>query len=61
MLDPLAWPTKTGQFFAYASDDRPLGGTDPPSVATSTRHRKAKRTVHLASFPGVLQVDGYEG
>ena len=31
---PVARPgTKSGQLFAYARDDRPWGGTDPPGVA----------------------------
>jgi transposase len=29
--------TKTGQLWAYARDDRPWGGTDPPVIYASTR------------------------
>src|SRR6202140_1067495 len=32
-LDPGRGRTKTGQLWAYARDDRPWGGTDPPAVA----------------------------
>jgi transposase len=32
VLDPGRGRTKTGQLFAYARDDRPWGGTDPPGV-----------------------------
>ena len=33
VLDPGRGRTKTGQLWAYARDDRPWGGTDPPGVA----------------------------
>ena len=33
MLDPGRGWTKPGQLWAYARDDRPWGGTDPPGVA----------------------------
>ena len=33
VLDPGRGRTKTGQLFAYARDDRPWGGSDPPGVA----------------------------
>ena len=63
VLDPGRGRTKTGQLFAYARDDRPWGGTDPPGVAyVYAPDRKAERVVaHLAGFKGVLQVDGYAG
>ena len=63
MLDPGRGRTKTGQFFAYARDDRPWGGTDPPAVVyIYAPDRKAERPLaHLAGFLGVLQVDGYGG
>src|SRR5580765_7583915 len=62
VLDPGRGRTKTGQLFAYARDDRPWGGTDPPGVAyVYAPDRKAERpATHLAGFEGVLQVDGYE-
>jgi transposase len=63
VLDPGRGRTKTGQFWAYARDDRPWGGTDPPAVVyVYAPDRKAERPItHLAGFRGVLQVDGYAG
>ena len=63
VLDPGRGRTKTGQLWAYARDDRPCGGTDPPGVAyVYAPDRKAERPIaHLAGFRGVLQVDGYGG
>ena len=63
MLDPGRGRTKTGQLWAYARDDRPWGGSDPPAVAyVYAPDRKAERPIaHLAGFKGVLQVDGYAG
>ena len=63
VLDPGRGRTKIGQLWAYARDDRPWGGTDPPGVAyVYAPDRKAERPItHLAGFRGVLQVDGYGG
>ena len=63
VLDPGRGRTKTGQLWAYARDDRPWGGTDPPGVAyVYAPDRTAERPIaHLAGFKGVLQVDGYGG
>jgi transposase len=63
VLDPGRGRTKTGQLFAYARDDRPWGGADPPIVAyVYAPDRKAARPIaHLAGFRGTLQVDGYAG
>ncbi|MFQ3664640.1 MAG: IS66 family transposase [Sphingomonadaceae bacterium] len=63
VLDPGRGRTKTGQLWAYARDDRPWGGSDPPAVAYMyAPDRKAERPIeHLAGFRGVLQVDGYTG
>ena len=63
VLDPGRGRTKTGQLFAYARDDRPWGGPDPPIVAyVYAPDRKAARPIaHLAGFRGILQVDGYAG
>jgi transposase len=63
VLDPGRGHTKTGQLWAYARDDRPWGGADPPGVAyVYAPDRKAERPIaHLAGFKGVLQVDGYAG
>jgi transposase len=63
VLDPGRGRTKTGQLWAYARDDRPWGGSDPPMVAyVYAADRKAERpAAHLGDFAGVLQVDGYGG
>ena len=63
VLDPGRGRTKIGQLWAYARDDRPWGGTDPPVVAyLYAPDRKAERPIaHLAGFKGILQVDGYGG
>lgn len=61
VLDPGRGRTKTGQLWAYARDDRPWGGADPPMVAyVYAADRKAERPeAHLGAFTGILQVDGY--
>jgi transposase len=63
VLDPGRGRTKTGQLWAYARDDRPWNGPDPPGVVyVYAPDRKAERVAaHLAGFKGVLQVDGYAG
>ncbi len=63
VLDPGRGKTKTGQLWAYARDDRPWQGNDPPGVAyVYAPDRKAERPMtHLDGFTGVLQVDGYSG
>jgi len=63
VLDPGRGRTKTGQLWAYARDDRPWGGADPPAVAyVYGPDRTASQPIsHLAGFKGVLQVDGYAG
>ena len=63
VLDPGRGRTKTGQLWAYARDDRPWAGPEPPAVAyVYAPDRKAERPIaHLAGFTGVLQVDGYGG
>ncbi len=63
VLDPGRGRTKTGQLWAYARDDRPWGGADPPAVAyVYAPDRKSEQPIaHLAGFRGVLQVDGYAG
>ncbi|PZQ12487.1 MAG: IS66 family transposase [Ancylobacter novellus] len=63
VLDPGRGRTKTGQLWAYARDDRPWCGDDPPGVAfVYAPDRKAERPIaHLEGFSGVLQTDGYGG
>lgn len=63
VLDPGRGRTKTGKLWAYARDDRPWGGDDPPIVAyVYAADRKGERAeAHLGDFAGILQVDGYGG
>ena len=63
VLDPGRGRTKLGQLWAYARDDRPWSGADPPGVVyVYAPDRKAERPIaHLAGFRGILQVDGYGG
>ncbi|MGJ0507695.1 MAG: IS66 family transposase [Methylocystis sp.] len=63
VLDPGRGRTKTGQLWAYARDDRPFGGDDPPiAVYVYAQNRKSEQPLaHLAGFAGVVQVDGYAG
>ena len=63
VLDPGRGRTKTGQLWAYARDDRPWDGNDPPMVAyVYAADRKGERAeAHLGDFAGILQVDGYGG
>jgi len=63
VLDPGRGRTKTGRLWAYARDDRPWHGPDPPAVVyvySENRQGVHPRT-HLAEFTGVVQVDGYSG
>jgi transposase len=63
VLDPGRGRTKTGQLWAYARDERPWAGADPPGVAFlyATDRTASQPIKHLAGFRGVLQVDGYGG
>jgi transposase len=63
VLDPGRGRTKTGQLWAYARDDRPWSGIDPPMIAyVYAADRKSERAeAHLGDFTGILQVDGYGG
>ena len=63
VLDPGRGKTNTGYLWALARDDRPWGGSAPPSVAfTYATSRAGKHAVEiLQGFDGVLQVDGYTG
>ncbi len=62
-LAPGTGRVKIGRFWAYARDDRPWQGPDPPAVVYAyTGDRKGERPAsHLRDFHGVLQVDGYAG
>jgi transposase len=63
VLDPGRGRTKTGRLWCYAVDDRPWCGSAHPAAAyVYSEDRKGERPAgHLASFRGVLQVDGYGG
>jgi hypothetical protein len=63
VLDPGRGRTKKGRLWCYAVDDRPWRGESHPVAAYvySEDHRVAHPAEHLASFKGVLQVDGYNG
>lgn len=61
VLDPGRKKVKLGQLWAYARDDRPWSGNDPPAVVycyAPGRGTEHVRT-HLAGFSGILQTDGY--
>src|SRR4030088_624679 len=59
VLDPGRGCTKTGQLWAYAADDWPWGGCDPPgAVYVYAPDRKSERPItHLEGFKGILQVE----
>jgi transposase len=61
VLDPGRGQTKKGQLWAYARDERPWNGADPPGVAYvyAPDRKHARPAEHLAGFHGTLQVDGY--
>jgi len=61
VLDPGRGSTKKGQLWAYARDQRPWAGPDPPGVAYlyAPDRKHARPAEHLAGFSGTLQVDGY--
>jgi transposase len=61
VLDPGRKRVKLGQLWAYARDDRPWGGADPPAVVYCYAPGRGTEQVqkHLAGFSGILQVDGY--
>jgi transposase len=61
VLDPGRKRVKLGQLWAYARDDRPWGGGDPPGVVYCYAPGRGSEHVksHLSGFSGILQVDGY--
>jgi transposase len=60
-LAPGSGKVKTAWLWAYARDDTPFGGTDPPMVAYRFEDSRSGDCVarHLAGYRGILQVDGY--
>ena len=63
VLDPGRGRTKTGRLWVYARDDRPWNGPDPPAAVYfySPDRRAEHPASHLATFRGIVQVDGYPG
>lgn len=63
VLEPGRGTTRTGRLWAYVRDDRPSGHADPPAVwFRYSPDRKGERPrLHLKSFKGILQADGYAG
>lgn len=53
--------THTGQFWAHAIDDQAWGGPAPPAVAYVFAQGRSHKEIReqLASYQGLLQVDGY--
>jgi transposase len=60
-LAPGSGKTQKAWLWAYARDDRPYGGVDPPMVAYRFEDSRGGDCVarHMAGFSGILQVDGY--
>jgi transposase len=61
VIDPGRRRTRTCQFWAHATDDRPWGGPAPPAVAYVFADGRGTEKIapQLAGFSGILQVDGY--
>lgn len=55
--------TLTGRLWDYVRDDRPFGGSDPPSVVFyySPDRRGDRPRGHLSAWSGILQADAYAG
>lgn len=53
--------TRTAQFWAHATDDRPWGGPAPPAVVYVFAKGRGQQEImqQLADYRGLLQVDGY--
>lgn len=60
-LNPGAGKANKAWLWAYARDDRPFGGDGPSMVVYRFEDSRAGACVdkHLASYRGILQVDGY--
>ena len=63
VLAPGHGKTRTGRLWVYVRDDRTAGDSTPPMVLFRySADRKGERPrVHLQSFKGFLQADGYAG
>jgi transposase len=55
--------TVTGHIWTYVRDDRPFGGTAPPTALyyASRDRRQEHPERHLHGFSGILQADAYAG
>ena len=60
-LAPGSGKTQKAWLWAYARDDTPFGGTDPPMVAYRFEDSRSSDCLarHMVGFTGILQVDGY--
>jgi transposase len=63
VLAPGMGKTKTARLWTYVRDDRPAGLDTPPAVwfAYSPDRKGEHPRLHLSSFAGILQADGYAG
>ena len=63
VLQPGRGTTKTGRLWTYVRDDRAAGSDEAPAVwfAYSPDRKGEHPQLHLQSFKGVLQADGYAG
>jgi transposase len=63
VLAPGLGRTKTGRLWVYVRDDRPFAGDAAPAAAYfySPDRDGEHPAVHLSSFTGLLQADGYAG
>ena len=63
VLEPGRGRTKTSRLWAYTRDDRSHGGTARPAVVFHYEpdRQGCRPAAHLATFSGILQVDGYAG
>lgn len=60
-LAPGSGSAKTVWLWAYARDDKPFGGSDPPTVAYRFEDNRAGDRVarHPIGYRGILQVEGH--
>ena len=63
VLCPGRGTTRQGRLWTYVRDDRPAGSDDPPAVLLrySPDRKGVHPVLHLGTFRGILQADGYAG
>jgi transposase len=63
VLAPGMGKTRTARLWTYVRDDRPAGLDTPPAVwfVYSPDRKGEHPRLHLSSFAGILQADGYAG